>query len=156
MAFATTEAFVDTSAVKSFIHVCVMLKKTFFILTCLLVFSLQFIKMLGFFSPSMPWNIGAHSQYFIIYLFGSLFRTGNISVGVRNEFLDPSKIVYPQRCEHTGCPVCSCCIGRCSVCSAILVFLVWLFYVISCGYFLNRCLMKHCANCHLLSDVWVA
>lgn len=53
MIFSTTEAFVDTSAVKSFVHVYAMLKKTF-IFTCLLeffLFAFAVDKDVRFFSP---------------------------------------------------------------------------------------------------------
>lgn len=127
MIFAVTEAFVDTSAVKSFVHVYAMLKKNFHLHLSTGVFSLhlQLIKMLGF-SPHPCLKIFGSMVNIssFICLAHSLFRNGNISVDVGNEVLDPNKIVYPQLSEHRqcGCPASSCLIGPCSACSPILLF----------------------------------
>lgn len=45
--FATTEAFVDTRAVKRFVYVYIMLKNSVFIYSCANGFSLQLTENLG-------------------------------------------------------------------------------------------------------------
>lgn len=119
-------------------------------------FSLQ--VTLGF--PPVPaW--GSHST--LGRWLGSFFRNRREGSGVEGRFWtlarlsgrrvhcrEPSPL--PGRSSRTCPATWTCFHGLCLISPPILG--VASVYGISCASLLNRHLMKHCVNCHLVKDIW--